>query len=117
MEFNLNYHCEKCKLYFNYKSFYEKHLISNIHINGKRKERNDKKEKPDRTIHKCSLCDYENINIQNYKAHYLKNHCTIEEKEKEFKYYCKICDFGVFTESMYNKHLETTKHIYNKMNS
>lgn len=33
MEYNLNYNCENCNLYFNYKSFYEKYLISNKHIN------------------------------------------------------------------------------------
>jgi hypothetical protein len=37
----------------------------------------------------------------------------MEEKETGFKFYCKYCDFGVFVESAYKKHLETKKHKNN----
>ncbi len=110
MDSNIKYHCEKCNLYYNYKSFYEKHLISSYHLTGKRKERKDKKDKPERTIHKCKICSYETINIHNYENHILNNHSSIEEKEQKFTYYCKSCNFGVFTESSYKKHLDGKRH-------
>jgi len=34
----------------------------------------------------------------------------MEEKEKKFTYYCKACNFGVFTESSYNNHLNGNRH-------
>ena len=83
MEFNLKYHCVKCNLYFNYKSFYDKHIISNKHIDGKRKERNDKKDNKERTIHKCLLCNYENKNIQNYKNTLFKKSLYNRTKKKK----------------------------------
>ncbi len=30
--------------------------------------------------------------------------------KKGFKYYCKFCDFYIFSEDLYEKHLETLKH-------
>ncbi len=44
--------------------------------------------------------------------HKLNNHSTIEEKKKEFKYYCSYCDFGCLYENFMIKHNETTKHKY-----
>ena len=32
------------------------------------------------------------------------------EKEKEFKHYCKFCDFGTFQQNVYNKHCLSKKH-------
>ena len=43
-------------------------------------------------------------------THKLNNHSTKEERKKEFKYYCVVCDFGVFTESSFEKHKETIRH-------
>ena len=113
MEINLKFHCEKCNLYFNYKSFLEKHLLSNKHINGERKERKDKGiiKEIEKKKHKCKDCEYESININHLKSHILNNHSTIEEREKGFKFYCKKCNFGSFTKSCYNKHLDTLNHI------
>ncbi len=36
---------------------------------------------------------------------------TKEERIKEFTYYCEKCDFGCFTEILYNRHIEHTKYI------
>ena len=44
-------------------------------------------------------------------------HHSIDYKLSAIKYYKKIgsfrktCDFGVFTESLYNKHLKTKTHL------
>ncbi len=40
----------------------------------------------------------------------LNNHSTIEERKKQFSYYCDDCDFGVYIKSSYDKHIKTNKH-------
>jgi len=60
--------------------------------------------------YKCELCDYENVNKNNYLTHKLNNHSTKDQRKITFKYYCDKCDFGVFTESMINQHNETKRH-------
>ena len=44
------------------------------------------------------------------KKHVLNEHSTKEEREKEFKYYCKSCDFGTFSKDTYEVHTNTNKH-------
>ena len=115
-------HCEKCDKYFNYKTLYNQHLISNLHTNNERKERSDKgierkiNKSNIKKNHICKICNYKTINIHNYENHILNNHSNIEEKENKFKYYCKVCNFGVFTKSSYEKHLETKKHYIKNQN-
>jgi hypothetical protein len=60
---------------------------------------------------KCNLCDYKPSKITNLKLNYLNKHATKEEREQEFKFYCKKCDFGCFVEILLNRHLETEKHL------
>ena len=31
-------------------------------------------------------------------------------RKKGFKYYCELCDFGVLSKSLYDKHIETITH-------
>ncbi len=99
------YICEKCKLYTNAKSTYDKHLLSGIHINGKRATRSNKK-----LIEKCENCDYTTKNITNMRLHILNNHATKEERKEKLKYYCELCDYGTFGESLYEKHKNSPKH-------
>jgi hypothetical protein len=42
--------------------------------------------------------------------HYLNEHGNLKEREEKFKYYCKECDFGAFSEKTMNKHKNTDKH-------
>jgi len=44
------------------------------------------------------------------KQHKLNEHGSLAEREKEFMYYCKLCDFGTFSKDTYNIHLNTNKH-------
>ena len=44
------------------------------------------------------------------KKHRLNEHSTIEEREKEFKFYCICCDFGTFLKQTYEIHNNTNKH-------
>jgi len=99
------FYCDKCDKSFLYETYYKRHLNSSKHITGNRKQRKDLKEE-----FKCNNCDYKTKNISNYRTHLLNNHSTQKEKEEGFKYYCKNCNFGVFTESMFKKHLNTKAH-------
>lgn len=100
------YYCEQCKYGTNIRNSYEKHTESTLHITGKRKQR----PKKIKEVFKCDDCEYESTNKNNYLTHRLNNHSTKKERKKKFPYYCGKCDFGVFTESSYNKHLDTKKH-------
>ena len=104
---NLEYKhiCEKCKFKTNIKAHWEAHIITSIHQTGERKKRKDIKEP-----HKCEKCEYKSKNIVNVKQHYLNEHGTTKEREKEFKYYCKDCDYGTFSIDLYKDHIETNKH-------
>jgi hypothetical protein len=80
------------------------HLKTTLHLTGKRKERSD------RVAYKCDHCIYESHNKNNYLTHVLNNHSTREERERGYKFYCKKCDFGVFTKTAYDLHLTKKKH-------
>ncbi len=97
--------CDKCQFYTNYNSALLKHNETEFHKTGKRKERTDKKEP-----YKCNLCDYSTKNTVTFKQHKLNEHSTKDERKKGFKFYCEYCDFGVFSEDLYNNHIETPKH-------
>lgn len=99
--------CEKCNYGTNLKSSFNQHNNTTLHLTGVRKP----KEKKEHKIYKCDKCNYTSKNVNNYLTHTLNNHDTIENRKKSFKYYCTICDFGVFTESLYKKHVSTKSHI------
>jgi hypothetical protein len=103
------FYCEKCDYTCEFKSLYDKHILTEKHITGKRKIRCDKKDEPKKYI--CEKCNYNTINIYNYKTHMLNNHSSLEEKKKEFTYYCEACNYGIFNKDNYEKHLLTKKHL------
>jgi hypothetical protein len=105
---NIKYNCDKCNFKCNTKARWEAHLNTELHKTGQRKKRCDFKEP-----YKCDKCDYESKNLTTFNIHKLNYHSTIEEREKDFKYYCKECDYGCFYEDAINKHNETIKHKYN----
>ena len=104
MEFVTSFYCEKCNYKTNLLSCYNQHLGTTLHLTGKRKERSDK------TLHECKECEYKNYNKINYMNHYLNNHGSIEERKNTFPYYCDLCDFGIFVESLMDKHNLSKKH-------
>jgi hypothetical protein len=101
------YYCEKCKYGTNIKYSLIQHEETELHKTGERK----KKVIKEKIINECSQCDYKSENNNNFLTHTLNNHSTKEERAEKFKYYCSSCDFGVFTESSFNKHNETVRHI------
>jgi hypothetical protein len=98
--------CDKCNYSTNVSGSYKKHLETEIHKTGKRKTRSNKK----CDLYECNKCDFTSKKEHNYFTHFLHNHATKEEKKLKFRFYCDNCDFGTFTESEYNKHVNTNKH-------
>jgi len=61
--------------------------------------------------YKCTNCVYTTTNNVNILLHKLNNHSTMEERKKGFKYYCELCNFGVFAESTFELHKKSKSHI------
>jgi hypothetical protein len=105
------YNCENCKFYCNETSKWEKHIETEKHKTGKRKIRADFK-----GPYKCEKCNYESKNIIMFKQHKLNEHSNKEEREKDFKYYCKLCDIGTFSKDNWNRHITSQRHIKHETN-
>ena len=99
------YSCIQCDFFCQYESLWKKHIETELHKTGKRKKRNDCKD-----AFKCIDCEYETKNSIAYKKHILNTHSDKETREKEFKFYCKYCDFGTFAIKTINEHNETSRH-------
>ena len=99
------YFCEQCNFKCDKKGGWEQHLKTVKHQTGKRKIRSDCKEE-----YKCNKCDYETKHLPTFRQHKLNHHSNKEEREKNFTYYCKLCDFGSFSRVIYEEHTRTTKH-------
>jgi len=100
------YYCEKCNYGTKLKHSFLQHNESAVHITGL----HGGKEIVVKEEYKCTQCDFITTNKNNYMTHKLNNHSTKEERKTGFKHYCDACDFGVFTESSYNKHCMTIRH-------
>jgi hypothetical protein len=99
------YVCEKCNYRCNIVSRWDKHINTVLHITGKKKIRSDFKGERE-----CEKCEYKTLNTYSLKEHILNYHCSINEREKEFKFYCKLCDYGTFSKDIIEKHNNTKKH-------
>lgn len=104
-ETNNKYNCIKCNFKTNITARWESHINTELHKTGNRKKRSDCKEP-----FKCEKCDYETKNKTTLLKHKLNNHSTKEERQNNFKYFCKYCDYGTFSIDSYNLHNETKKH-------
>ena len=99
-------HCIKCNKTFTSNTHYLIHCETELHKTGKRKTRTDKQGEL-----KCNICNlYSTRQQSTLKIHILNNHSSIEEKKKEYKYYCEYCDIGYLVEYKFNTHLDTLKH-------
>ena len=101
------YICEKCKYGTDIRYSLIQHEKSELHIKGQRKKKPVKEKK----YYQCTDCEYKSDNNNNYLTHKLNNHSTKEDRSIQFKYYCSYCDFGVFTDSSFDKHNQTIRHI------
>jgi hypothetical protein len=98
------YYCEKCKYGTDIIHSMKSHEQSYIHQNGHKKSRKKIE------LYKCEDCEYINNHKYNYISHKLNHHGTKEDREKEFKYYCKLCDTGTYAKEAYDKHMISSKH-------
>jgi len=101
------YVCEKCNFNSNYLSHWNEHLVSKKHTGEKRKVRSDKVLEEE-----CKFCSYKSNKITNMRLHILTNHSSKEDRKNQMKYYCDKCDFGTNAEVLFQRHLETKKHIH-----
>ena len=99
------YNCERCNYKCNENSKWDKHINTEKHKTGKNKKRSDYG-----GPYKCEICNYETGNKSTYLQHKLNYHSTKEEREKEFKYYCKACDYGTISKDILDKHNLSDKH-------
>jgi hypothetical protein len=102
------YHCETCNFGSNYISIWNQHIETTKHKNNGKTIRYNKKEPLNK---KCDKCNFIAKHSEGLMIHNLIQHSSVEEKEKEFTYYCKECDFGTFYENTYIKHCQTKKHL------
>jgi hypothetical protein len=100
-----NYNCDKCDFHTNSHSAFTKHLLTGKHNTGHRSQRSDKK-----VLDKCPYCNYIPTGNLIMKQHILNMHETKEKRKDNFKYYCDFCDFGSFSQKIYNTHILTDKH-------
>ena len=98
------YSCKKCDYFTNDKCYLIRHKKTNKHKNIDT-PRSDKK-MPD----KCESCSYVPTSYMIYRRHKLTEHSSKEQREKDFTYYCKACDFGCFNKSGYIVHTESKRH-------
>lgn len=103
------YICEKCNFKNNYMSHWIKHIETEFHKTGKKKIRSDKK-----NALNCTKCEYTCKSNILMIQHRLNTHSTLEERMNEFKYYCKLCDYGTFSKDFIEKHNNTKKHKHNQ---
>jgi hypothetical protein len=101
------YFCEKCNYGTDIRYSLIQHEETELHKTGIRKKKPIKEKK----YYQCTNCDYKSDNNNNYLTHKLNNHSTKEDRATQFKYYCSCCDFGVFTDSSFDKHNQTVRHI------
>ena len=99
------YICEKCNFKCNAPSVWKIHTGTEKHQNGKKKMRSDNKEP-----YECNKCKYKSKNRINLLQHELNYHATREEREKGFKFYCKVCDYGTFSKDFFENHNASGKH-------
>jgi len=100
------YSCDKCNFKCQYESLWIKHCGTELHLTGKKKTRSDKK-----GPYICDKCNKKTQNMNALKQHKLNEHGSLAEREKEFMYYCKICDFGTFSKNIYENHNNSDKHL------
>ena len=99
------YTCDDCNYKCKYNCEWIKHCSTELHKTGIRKKRSDKK-----SVLSCEKCPYNTKNIIMMKQHKLNEHSSKEQREKDFKFYCKYCDIGTFSKDIFEKHNMTNKH-------
>jgi hypothetical protein len=110
------YECEKCNFVTAYSNSYKRHTKSSKHtgiiVKRTRAPNKIKREiiKKERTMFKCSECEFTSNLNTNLTNHYLKNHADEKERKEKFKYYYDECCFGTFSVSDNAIHINSKYH-------
>ncbi len=104
-EQNNKYTCDKCNFKTNISAKWKNHINTELHITGHRKKRSDCIDP-----YKCENCNYETKNKTTLLKHKLNKHSSKDTRIDNFKYYCKLCDYGTFSIDSFNNHNNTKKH-------
>jgi hypothetical protein len=102
------YFCETCKFGCDYESIWNQHIETQKHKNNGILIRQNIKEVSDK---KCNECNFIAKHNEGLKNHQLTRHSSKEDREKEFSYYCKECDFGSFRKNLLDLHNNTKRHL------
>jgi hypothetical protein len=97
---NKEWICESCNYKTNTKQTYERHLLTNRHLN------------PTPTEWICKSCNYKANTKQTYERHLLSNR-HLNPTPKQTEWLCKCCKYKTNFKYSYNKHLLSTKHLKN----
>ena len=95
------YNCDKCNINFKFKSQYEKHLKTELHIIGKKKIRVYKKR------NRNNNNSYKNKN--KHKSQLNRNIFNKLKANKQYK--CNKCDVSFKTKHSYDRHCKSKFHI------
>ena len=88
--------CEPCNFKSKYKLSLDNHLVSTLHLTGKKKVRSDKVR-----LDKCPKCDYETYAEKDVVFHVKSIH------EKNFSVTCEFCDYSCLTFDRLRRHKKT----------
>ena len=102
---NKEYICEKCRFRTYFKHSYNTHLKTKLHLEGRRKERKDKK-----ILDKCPHCLYTTKAYTSMQTHIIRNHMSVDEQKEKFTYYCGYCKIGTLSRAQHNRHLQSKRH-------
>lgn len=99
-----NFNCDICNFSCKYESIWKQHISTKKHNNKGVLTRKS------RTIKLCYICNFKAEHKESLNTHILTKHKNKEDRENEFTYYCKKCDFGTFIKILFDKHNSTIKH-------
>lgn len=88
-----------------FKHSYNNHLKTKLHLEGRRKERKDKK-----ILDKCPHCLYTTKAYTSMQTHIIRNHMSQEEQKEKFTYYCEHCKIGTLSKAQHSRHLQSKRH-------
>jgi hypothetical protein len=92
--------CERCNFQTKYKSTFNYHMSSKLHNEG-------------RVHYSCQECDYESKNKSHMSTHCVLKHASPSDRKEKCKFYCELCDSGMFSQVYYDKHQRSHKHLNN----
>jgi hypothetical protein len=95
--------CSTCHYETPIKAYWDRHLLSWKHQHGGQTKSKILKAN-------CEKCGVKFSTTTNMKQHMLVHHSSPQERKKQYKFYCDVCDYGSFAKPAYEQHVLTRKH-------